>query len=179
MTALPIPTLALAAALIFAAASGCSSGQRGRPPARSACGSGSEVSLCATADGAVRVVNRLSDSAAERDRAIGNRATGLVALPVPERVVELRLQPAESLRLVEITLYRSVRALGREPPLESVECAPACGRWGTTVSHSRRTVRIPAADARSGRVLIVAAFAQTELGVQQISWGVVFRTPIG
>lgn len=130
-----------------------------------------------TVDGTTRDVRRLADSAAQPERAATNRASRLVAMPVPDSTVEISVQPAKPLKLVEVALYRSVRVLGREPPIESAECATtSCGRWPTTLSGARRTVRVPATDIQPGNVLIVASFVQTPTDVQQISWGVVFRT---
>ncbi len=130
-----------------------------------------------TVNGTARPIQRLADSAARPDPGAANRATRLVALPVPDGVLELSLQPARSLRLVEVALFRSVRALGRQPPDKSVECASTCGRWPTSISDERRTVRVPARDIKAGNVLVVASFVETASAVQQVSWGVVFHSP--
>jgi len=169
---LRVPAIA-AAAVALAGATGCSEEE----PTQASCGTAADVSLCVTVDGTTRNVRRLADSAARPTRGAVNRAARLVAMPVPDRTAEVSVQPAKPLKLVETTLYRSVDVLGREAPIDSAECAvTSCGRWATTVSDARRTVRVPAKDIRPGNVLIVAAFVQTQTNVQQISWGVVFRT---
>lgn len=169
-----ITRLVAAAAVVLAAGTGCSSEER----RAAACAGADEVSLCVSADGTTHNVRRLADSAARRDpAAAANRAARLVALPVPDGTVELSVQPTQPVKLVEVALHRSVRVLGREPPIESAECATTtCGRWPTTRSGERRTVRVPARDIQPGNVLVVASFVETPASVQQISWGVVFRT---
>lgn len=164
-------------AAVLLAATGCGSNERRSAPAQP-CGRADVLSLCVTVDGTARSVHRLADSAAPRDPVSGNRATRLVALPVPQRDVELSLRPAQPLRLVEISLYRSVRALGRKPPIESVECTATCGRWATTASAADRRVYLPAADIAAGNVLVVAAFAETPSSVEHVSWGVLFRSTV-
>lgn len=164
-------------AAVLLAATGCASNER-RPAPPQPCGRADVLSLCVTVDGTARTVQRLADSTAPPDPPSASRATRLVALPVPQRDVELSLRPAQPLRLVEISLYRSVRALGRKPPIESVECTATCGRWATTASAAHRSVYLPAADIAAGNVLVVAAFAETPSSVEHVSWGVLFRSTV-
>ena len=166
-------------AAVLLAATGCASNER-QSAAPQPCGRDEVLILCVRVDDTARTVQRLADSTAPPGPASGNRAPRLVAVPVPQRVVELSLRPAQpdATPTVEISLYRSVRALGRKAPTERVDCSVTCARWAMTPSATDRKVYLPPTDIADGTVLVVAASGWTPSGDEQVSWGVLFRSTV-
>lgn len=164
-------------AAVLLAVTGCASNERRSAPPQP-CGRDEVLILCLRVDNTARTVQRLADSTAPPDPASSNTAPRLVAVPVPQKVVELSLRPAQpdTTPTVEISLYRSVRALARKAPIERVDCSVTCARWALTPSATDRKVYLPPVDIADGNVLVVAASGWTPSGIEHVSWGVLFRS---